>query len=93
MGGSIKTGGQIYAISIQHLMPAILPQETAGYVIYFALAGYEGRYPILAIVLASSFFINRCISKIPWVLTWGVIDKGETLCKQDLPDTDSNSTA
>jgi hypothetical protein len=43
MGGLIKTGSQIYASSMQHLMPAILPQETAGYVIDFALIGYEDR--------------------------------------------------
>jgi hypothetical protein len=51
VGGLIKTGGQIYASNMQHLMPAILPQETTGYVIYFALVGYEGRCPILAVVL------------------------------------------
>ena len=56
MGGFIKTGGQIYASSVQHLMPAILPQETAGYVIDFALIGYEGRCPILAIVLGEFLF-------------------------------------
>jgi hypothetical protein len=56
VGGFIKTGGQIYASSMQHLMPAILPQETVGYVIYFAFVGYEGRGPILAIVLGKVLF-------------------------------------
>ena len=56
MGGLIKTGGQIYTSNMQHLMLAILPQETAGYVIYFALAGYEGRCPIFAIVLGKFLF-------------------------------------
>ena len=93
MGRLIKTGGQVYTSSIQHLMPAILPQETAGYVIYFALVGYEGRCPILTIVLGK-FFLRKPshIQDTSGSYFW-VIDKGETLCKQDLPDTDSNSTA
>jgi hypothetical protein len=43
-------------------MTAILPQETAGYVIYFALVGYEGRCPILAMVLGQ--FLSRKPSHI-----------------------------
>jgi hypothetical protein len=56
VGGLIKTGGQIYTSSVQYLMLAILPQETAGYVIYFTLVGYEGRCPIFTIVLSKFLF-------------------------------------
>jgi hypothetical protein len=51
VGGLVETGGQVYTSCVQHLMPAILPQKTAGYVVDSALEGYERRSPILAIVL------------------------------------------
>jgi len=86
--GFIKTGGQIQASSMQHLMPAILPQETAGHVIYFALAGYEGRRSIPPIVLGK-FFLRKSlhIQDAFDPRLWG-IEKGETLFAQGLPDSD-----
>ena len=94
MGGLIKTGGQIYTSSMQHLMPAILPQETTGYVIYFALIGYEGRCPILAVVLDK--FLSRKPSQLQdtlWFLFGGRGQKGRPCANQGLPDSDADPTA
>lgn len=77
--GLIKTVGQIQASSMQHLMPAILPQETAGHVIYFALVGYEGRCPVFAVVLDKFFFRKSWHIQDAFGHRLWVMDKGETL--------------
>jgi hypothetical protein len=81
---------------MQHLMPAILPQETTGYVNYFALVGYEGRCPILAVVWGK--FLSRKPShiKIPWILSFAeglLTEAGRPCANQGLPDADSDPTA
>ena len=93
MRGFIKTVAQICTSSMKHLMPTILPQETVGYVIYSALVGYEGRCPVLAIVLGKFLFRKPSHIQDTFGFYLWIIDKGETLCKQSLPDADSDSTA
>jgi hypothetical protein len=83
MGGLIKTGGQICTSGMQHLMPTILPQETVGYVIHFSFVGYEGRCPILAIVLGKFFFGKPSHLQDPRM--YSVKNIGETLMDTESP--------
>src|SRR3989344_9311802 len=46
---------QIYTGIVKNLMISILPQETAGYIIYLSLVGNKCRCTILAIVLFKLF--------------------------------------
>jgi len=84
VGGSIKTASQVYTSDMQHLMLAILPQETARYIIYSALVGYEGRGPVLAIVLGE-FLLRKC-SHVQSAFGFGCRDgKGKTWGKSGSP--------
>ena len=88
----IKTGGQIHTSSMQHLMLAILPQETARYIIYLTLVGYEGRYPILAIVLGK--FLPRKPSHIQNAFgSYSREIRGRPCENQGLPFTESDLTS
>src|SRR3990172_3675597 len=46
---------QIYTSVVKNLMISILPQETAGYIIYLSLVGDKCQCTILAIVLFKLF--------------------------------------
>src|SRR3989337_366906 len=50
-----KTMSQIYTSIVKNLMISILPQETAGYIIYLSFVGDKCQCTILAIVLFKLF--------------------------------------
>ncbi len=83
MRGLGKTGCQILACLVQHLMPAILPQKTAGHIVDSALVSDEDRGPVATSVL------SKFRSGKPSHVADAFQDDGETLMSQSLPVAES----